>query len=95
MSVTHAGITYGGKQLDCELSYTAPTLRIRPPFIPDDYDFAFTLEKVSLACVVHSKSGLDFDITHIEDITSLIEGTPIWEGIEERAINAIMERGYV
>lgn len=92
MAKTQVSITYGGKQLDCELSYTMPYQSSYHKYNPRDCDS--TLEGVAVVCPIHVYSS-NKSITHAEPITSLIENTPIWECIEEIAINTIMERGYV
>lgn len=92
MATTHVSIPYGGKQLDCELSY-------EPPYAASNYlpqhsaqDCEFTLEKVSLVIVV--KISMVNNLTHLEDMTSFLYHDQFAQ-IEELAINAIHERGYV
>lgn len=98
MATTQVSITYGGKELDCELSFT-PQYKLSPhiySYNPNDCEF--TLEKVYIVC----KLQLNFDgkklmeVTHLEDITPLLNCIDlIWNDVEEIAIAAIMERGYV
>jgi len=97
MVTTQVQITYGEKELDCTLSFEPPyqLSNFYPTYIPCDCEF--TLENVRIVC----KLQLNFDgkklidVTHLEDITSMLADTPIWDNIEELSINEIMERGYV
>lgn len=96
MAKTQVSITYGEKTLDCELSFEPPYWlhAERTHFVPQDCDF--TLEKISIVCVVTVPTHItNKTTTHNEDITSLIQDADMWEAIEEKSINTIMERGYV
>lgn len=103
MATTHVSLTYGEKELDCELSFTPPYMLhvFSLNYIPQDCEF--TLEKVSIVC----KPQLNFDgkksmeVTHLEDISELLQFNSLkyeynqWVELEQKAIDAIMDRGYV
>lgn len=94
MAKTQVSITYGGKTLDCELSFEPPykLSSFCPAYIASDCEF--TLEKVSIVCQTAQRTVVGY-VVHIEDITSIIQDADMWEVIEEKSINTIMERGYV
>lgn len=96
MSNTQVSITYGEKTLDCELSFEPPyqLSSFCPAYIASDCEF--TLESVSIVCnVITGTFEKPSSVAHNEDITSLIQDADMWEDIEEKSINTIMERGYV
>ena len=96
MAKTQVSITYGEKTLDCELSFEPPykLSSFCPTYIASDCEF--TLERVSIVCDVTIYEDDDSSqYTHNEDITSLIQDADMWEDIEEKSVNTIMERGYV
>lgn len=94
MAKTQVSITYGEKTLDCELSFEPPyqLSSFCPAYIASDCEF--TLESVSIVCTIMKMRTCE-SITHTEDITSLIFNENMWEDIEEKSVNTIMERGYV
>jgi len=93
MAKTQVSITYGEKTLDCELSFEPPYhLYQHTNYNPNDCEF--TLESVSIVCTIMKMRTCE-SITHTEDITSLIFNENMWEDIEEKSVNTIMERGYV
>lgn len=96
MANTQVSITYGEKALDCEVSFEPLYVlhAYSPKYIPQDCEF--TLESVSIVCnVITGTFEKPSSVAHNEDITSLIQDADMWEAIEEKSVNAIMERGYV